>query len=481
MLESQAGKALCREQPVPPCVSEHLGGICTSTELPRWIPSGKLCHEHQYRAGKSIVAADPENEEVASVMTETWFVGVDWGSREHQVCVLDREGKLVSEKQVAHSGSGIASLCSWLEELSDGQIEHVRVAIEVPHGAVVEMLLDRGANVYAINPKQLDRFRDRFTVAGAKDDRRDAWVLADSLRTDQNCFKHLELDSPTLIELKEWSRLVDELLRERTRMGNRMRQQLRRYYPQILELTDDMASEWLLTLWERVPTPEKAARLHKATVAAILKEHRIRRHDADGTLKILREKPLKVSPGTRAAAIAHIRVVVDQLRLANRQLSQAHRRIDELCDQLLEEDDTSGLRREQRDISILRSLPGLGRIVLATLLAEAPKPLHARDYHALRMLTGVAPITKQSGKSHQVIMRRACNRRLRNAMFHWARNAIQLDPICHARYAALRARGHSYARALRSISDRLLGVACAMLKDRTLYDPHHAVSSRDAA
>jgi transposase len=216
-------------------------------------------------------------------------------------------------------------------------------------------------------------------------------------------------------------------------------------------------------------------------VASILKEHRIRRHDATSALAILRQKPLKVSPGTVAAATAHIGTVVDRLKLVNRQLAQAHRRLDELCEQLLEADDESGLTREQREISILRSLPGIGQMVLATLLAEAPQPLHARDYHALRLLSGVAPVTRRSGKSHQVIMRRACNRRLRDAMFHCARNAIQLDPASRVRYAALRARGHSYARALRSVADRLLGVACAMLKDRTLFDPQRASRSQDAA
>jgi transposase len=332
---------------------------------------------------KSIVAADPDLRRWKIEMRSKWFVGIDWGSENHQVCVLDRDGKFVSEKQISHTGSDIAGLCSWFEELSGGQLEEVHVAIETPHGAVVETLLDRGAIVYAINPKQLDRFRDRFTVAGAKDDRRDAWVLADSLRTDQGCFKRLELESATLIELREWSRMIEDLTQERTRLGNRTRQQLRRYYPQMLELTDDVAAEWFLRLWEKAPTPAKASRVRQTTVAAIFKEHRIRRHTAADALKTLRQKPLEVSPGTLAAATAHIGTVVARLRLVNEQLGQAYRRVDELCEELLETDDESGWTREQRDISILRSLPGIGRIVLTTLLAEAAGPLHDRDYHAL--------------------------------------------------------------------------------------------------
>jgi transposase len=126
---------------------------------------------------------------------------------------------------------------------------------------------------------------------------------------------------------------------------------------------------------------------------------------------------------------------------------------------------------EPRDVAILKSFPGIGRITLATLLAEASAPLRRRDHHALRTLTGVAPVTKRSGKSHIVIMRYAAHRRLRNAVYHWARVAIQHDPRSHARYAALRRRGHSHGRALRGVADRLLALACTLLQQQTLFDP----------
>jgi hypothetical protein len=136
----------------------------------------------------------------------------------------------------------------------------VAVAIEVPHGPVVDTLLDRGFAVHAINPKQLDRFRDRHTVAGAKDDRRDARVLADALRTDPHCFRRLAASAPALVELREWSRAAEELQQERTRLSNRIRQQLWRYYPQVLDLGDDVAADWLLDLWDpRLPRPTRRA------------------------------------------------------------------------------------------------------------------------------------------------------------------------------------------------------------------------------
>ena len=115
--------------------------------------------------------------------------------------------------------------------------------------------------MHAINPKQLDRLRDRFSIAGAKDDRRDAYVSADGLRTDRHLFRRLQIADPRLIELRAWSRLAEELQEERVRLSNRLHQQLWRYYPQMLKLTDDLTATWLLELWLRAPTPAKAARL----------------------------------------------------------------------------------------------------------------------------------------------------------------------------------------------------------------------------
>jgi hypothetical protein len=142
------------------------------------------------------------------------------------------------------------------------------------HGPVVDVLLDRGFIVHAINPKQLDRLRDRFSVAVAKDDRRDAYVSADGLRTDRHLFRRLQSADPRLIELRAWSRLAEELKEERVRLSNRFHQQLWRYYPQMLQLTDDLTATWFLDLWLRAPTPAKAARLRKSAVAQLLKQHR---------------------------------------------------------------------------------------------------------------------------------------------------------------------------------------------------------------
>src|SRR4029450_446523 len=132
------------------------------------------------------------------------------------------------------------------------------------------------------------------------------------------------------------------------------------------------------------------------------------------------------------------------------------RKLDELCATLREQ--TAAVCDAPPDAAILSSLPGVGTIILGTLLTEAAGPLSGRAYAALSTLSGVAPVTKRSGKSCLVTMRYAAQIRLRNAVFHWARVAVLNDPTCRSRYAALRAPGASYGRALPCVGAHLLGV-----------------------
>ena len=118
------------------------------------------------------------------------------------------------------------------------------------------------------------------------------------------------------------------------------------------------------------------------------------------------------------------------------------------------------------------------------MLAEAGEAIAARDYTTLRTRTGVAPVTRRSGrrKKPTVLMRYACNQPLRNACHYWAQNAMRWEARSAQHYAALRAKEHSHGRALRGIADRLLAMLIAMLRTGTVYDPaRHGVQHVDAA
>jgi transposase len=404
-----------------------------------------------------------------------WYTGVDWGSQSHCVFLTDDTGRKIGEKIFKHGGEGLSEMAAWLMTASGAaEPSQVLAAIEVPHGPVVETLIERGFKVHAINPKQMDRFRDRFTMSGAKDDSRDAEVMASSLRSDPRCFRPLAVADPIIVELREWSRIAEDLGVERNRLANRLREQLWRYFPVLIELEDDLGAEWLLDLWQAAPTPQKAARLREASIARLLKRHRIRRLDAAAVMRAVRQPPVHVAAGTVEAASAHVASLIPRIRLLNRQIKDAHRRIETLTARLMPPEESEPGQMKQHDAAILASLPGVGRTVLATLLAEAWDALQRRDYAALRSLAGVAPVTKRSGKSCIVVRRQACHDRLANALYHWARVAVQHDPRSRAKYAELRRRGHSHGRALRQVGDRLLNVACAMLKSGTTFNPSPA-------
>jgi transposase len=178
------------------------------------------------------------------------------------------------------------------------------------------------------------------------------------------------------------------------------------------------------------------------------------------------------------AAVPHLRSLVTRLRLASREFRQAERKLDGFCAALTQTETASAM--SPSDAAILASLPGVGRTTLATLLTEASRPLTRRDYSALRTRSGVAPVTKRSGKTCVVVMRYAAQQRLRQAVFHWARVAVQTDPKSQGRYEALRARGHSYGRALRGVADRMLGIACVLLQRPELFNPQHGMTATTA-
>jgi transposase len=413
--------------------------------------------------------------------TKVW-VGVDWGVGKNQVCVIDGRREVVDELEVENTGQGLLALVRRLVE--HGEPSEMAAAIETPRAAVIDALTDLGVAVYVINPKQLDRFRDRFTVAGAKDDRRDARVLADALHTDAKAFRRIEPSSAHVIALRELTRMREDLSKEHLMLANRLRDLLARYYVQILEIGSVHRETWLWDLVELAPLPAKARRLRLSTIEALLKAARIRRVSASDVLEKLRARPLPVAEAAAVAYSQHVLALLERLRVAHRQLVDVDRKLEELLDEL-EASASGGEKSENRDTRVLRSLPGVGPLVGATILVEGTEPLARRDYATLRALGGIAPVTKASGKRSgamaNVAMRRACNQRLRNAIYHWALNALQYDPRAKALYQGQRARGNSHGRSLRAVADRLLAMLIAMLRTGETYDPARRALPAQAA
>lgn len=403
-----------------------------------------------------------------------WYVGIDWGYDAHQICVLDGARQTVVQRSVVHDVEAIQDALAWITRTTGATPAEIAVAIERPHGALVELLLDRGFPVFAINPKQLDRFRDRFTVAGAKDDRRDAEVLGDSLRTDPQAFRPVRPDDPRVVQLRTLARTEDDLKRDLGRLSNRLREQIYRIAPTVARLAPAADEPWFWSLVEQAPTPAAQHALSLTEVRTTLRTHRVRRLTADAVLKALRAPRFPLAAGVPEATAEAIALLVPQLRVVEAQRRRCVQRQEALLAQLQEQPAADGDPCGHRDVEILSSLPGLGRMGTVTMLTEAAPLLASRDYHRLRAQVGSAPVTDASGKRRTVRMRRACNPRLRDAVYHWTRVSIQRDGSARAYYDQLRQRGHSHGRALRSLANRWLRTLIAMLTHRTLYAPRHS-------
>lgn len=400
--------------------------------------------------------------------TYRFYVGIDWADRAHQVSLREASAERVEERLFDHSGAGLRSMVEWLIKRSDGQVGEVAVAIEITRGAIVEALMERGFPVFAVNPKQLDRFRDRHTVAGAKDDRRDAFVLLHSLSTDAHAFRELRIEDPAIMRLREHARMYEDLKQDLRRLTNQLRAQLHRYYSQMLELSSAADEPWVWDLLERASLPARGADLKEKTAEKILRDHRIRRISAAEVVEILRAPSLPVAPGAAEAARDHVAMLLPRIRLAQKQFDEVEVTLGRLLDEM---ETTEGEIGGHRDVEITRSWPGQGVIVAATMLAEASRPLENRDYHWLRALCGAAPVTKQSGKSRHVVMRQACNERLRTAVHWWAGSAVLHDPKAKALYAVHKARGQSHGRSIRAVADRLLRDLVVCLAKQEPYRP----------
>jgi len=412
-------------------------------------------------------------------MTEhyDWFLGIDWGYNAHQICLMDAAGQRHDTRRVEHDAAAIDGAIAWVLTRTAATPSQIAVAIETPRGALVATLLERGFAVYAINPKQLDRFRDRFSAAGAKDDRRDAHVLGDSLRTDRRAFHRVPVGDPIVVQLRELAHVEDDCQRDLTRLSNQLRDQVYRIAPPLLRLCPAADEPWFWTVLEQAPTRADHRQLTRTQVLTVLRAHRIRRVTADDLLTALRAPAFTIAAGVGEATREAILLLIPRLRVADAQRKRCVARQEALLTELRERPASDAEPQEHRDVEILESLPGVGRMITVAMLTQAAQPLATRDYDGLRRHVGTAPITKASGKHRLVQMRLACAARLREAAYHWGRVSIQQDSASAAYYRRLRARGHTHGRALRSVVDRWLRILVAMLRHRTLYDPKRFVTS----
>jgi transposase len=388
-----------------------------------------------------------------------YFVGLDWASQTHAVCVIDQQGGIVDRFEVQHDAVGLAELRRRLGGMADQQ--PVPVAIERPSGLVVDALLDAGHPVYPIHPNAVKAMRPRYRSHGGKSDATDAYLLADALRTDGHRFRPLTAQSDAIKALRALVRGRDDLVATRVELANQLRSLLESFWPGAAAVFYDIASPIALAFLQRYPTPESAARLGQKRLASFLAQHGYcGRRPVDELLQRVRGAPAGLAAELESEAKGELaRSFATILQSLVQQIALLTTRIEHDVAQL-------------DDGQVLMSFPRAGRVCAAQILAELGDVRERFPTHdQLAAEAGVAPVTYESGKARSVTFRWACNHRLRRALTCFADNSRRDSTWAADVYARARARGCDHPHAVRILSRAWLRVLWRAWIDRKPYDP----------
>jgi hypothetical protein len=399
------------------------------------------------------------------------FVGDDWAEDHHDVEVMNEAGKVLAKKRLPEGAAGMSQLHGLIGRHvpEDGDDAEVVIGIETDRGPWVAALIAAGYTVYPANPLLASRYRERHAVSGAKSDGGDAHMLADMVRTDSHQLRPAAGDSPEVEGIKVVARTHKTMIWDRTRTVQRLRHQLREYFPAALEAFDDLDAPDVLELLAKAPEPARAAKLTRAQVAAALK--RARRHHVpartDAILAALRGEHLGQPAALTAAYAATVRSLVAVLAVLNEQVSFLEAQVKEHFGR-------------HPGAEIYRSQPGMGAVLGARVLAEfGDDPYRYESAKARKNYAGTSPITRASGKKKVVAARFVRNNRLIDALMAWAFTSMLASPGARAFYDEQRAKGFEHNDALRRLANRLVGILHGCLKTGTLYDEAAAWGHRE--
>jgi transposase len=393
------------------------------------------------------------------------FVGIDWSETHHDVCVLDVEGAVLAKARIPEGVEGLAKLHEVLSVHAE-EAGEVVVGIELDRGLLVGALVAAGYAVHAINPLSVDRYRDRHRTSGAKSDPGDARVLADLVRTDRHLHREVAGDTELAEAVKVLARAHQSLIWSRQRQLNQLRNALREFYPAALQaFGTDLASADAVAVLSVAPTPAEGRSLSTSRIAAALRRGGRRRRGTERAQEI--QTALR-SPQLEAPELV-ARAYGDVVGSTVRVLAEMTAQIEVLTREL--EASFEG----HPDAEILSSLPGLGVLLGARVLAEfGDDPDRYADPKARKNYAGTSPITKASGRSRVTLARFARNRRLADALEMWAFCSLSSSPGARRYYDAHRAKGHTHRRALRSLANRWVGILHGCLRHRERYSEERA-------
>jgi len=387
-------------------------------------------------------------------------VGLDWGGTSHAVCVIDKEsGAVVDRFEAVHDRKGLAEMIRRLARVAPSA--DLPVSIERPSGLIVDVLVEAGHSVVPIHPNAVKAARPRYRAAGGKDDKGDAYLLADLLRTDGHRFRSLSPLSDEMRALRALVRGRDDLVATRVALANQLRSLLEGFWPGAAAIFADIDSPIALAFLGKYPTPQSAARLGPKRMASFMAQHRYcGRRSAEQLLERLRSAPTGLAGEDEAEAKGEIvRAHLAALAPLVAQIADISARIRHAVAQAPGGD-------------IVMSFPRAGQICAAQILAEiGDDPARFQTADQLAAEAGLCPVTHQSGKSRGVGFRWACNRRLRKALTCFADNSRHACPWAADVYKKARARGCRHPHAIRILGRAWVRVLWRAWKSGTKYDP----------
>lgn len=382
--------------------------------------------------------------------------GIDWASEAHEVCISD-EGRVSGRFSPAHDEEGMIELTTRLSRAGIA-----RVAIERPDGILVERLLATGIEVLAIHPNQVKAARPRFAVAHGKSDRFDAYVLAELARTDAHRFRALRPDGDETKALKALTRAREDLVGVRVELANQLRAQLESFWPGAL-IFSEVDSPISLAFLRRCPAPSDAKGLGPRRMEGFLARHRYSgRRGAEELLGRMRQAPAGLAGELEVEAR---RAVVLGLVTA---LEPVVAEIAELTSQI------RGALEAHPDAEIFRPLfrDAKTAICPATLIAElGDRRERYPTAAAMAADAGMSPVALESGKLRVATFRRACDKRLRDAVATLADSTRHWHPWAREVYRKARARGQDHPHAIRTLGRAWIRVLWRCWRDRVPYDP----------
>ncbi|MER7195529.1 IS110 family transposase [Streptomyces flaveolus] len=403
------------------------------------------------------------------------FCGVDWAEDHHDIALVDGGGNQLAKQRISDDAAGFAQLTALLIEHGDLKDAPIPVAIETSRGLLVACLRATGRPVFAINPLAVARYRDRHSVARMKSDAVDAAALANILRVDMAAHRPLPADSELAQAVAVLARAQQDAVWDRGQAANKLRSQLREFYPGFLaafaDKRDGLCSREARTILAAAPTPTAAARLTRRRLQSLLKQAgRLRGIEAEAERlhEVFHRDYLHQLPQVEAAL--------------GQQASALLRQLDTTClnaDQLGEA--AAQAFEQHPDASIIRSFPGLGSLTGARVLAEiGDDRTRFSSAGSLKAYAGSAPVTRASGKSCVVMSRKVKNQRLAAVGYVWAFVSLTKSPGARAHYDRRKEAGDRHVAAQRNLFNRFMGMLYHCLQNGEAYDEAKAFPNQPA-